>query len=100
MQLCMAGLKEVDRHVANGEILGVSLLMEDVLTMGHQDKAVLMANSDDEIDNDDDDLRGKAPSISGRGTPSTRPSSSLTKGSRPSSAMSVFMGKTGKGAIF
>lgn len=37
IQLCLAGLKDVDRHVANGEILGVSLLMEDVLQTGYQD---------------------------------------------------------------
>ncbi|KAL8592207.1 hypothetical protein ACOMHN_030882 [Nucella lapillus] len=35
IQLCLAGLREVDRHVANGEILGVTLLMEDVLQMGY-----------------------------------------------------------------
>ncbi|CAL1545735.1 unnamed protein product [Lymnaea stagnalis] len=33
--LCLSGLNEVDRHVANGEILGVSLLMEDVLETGY-----------------------------------------------------------------
>ncbi|XP_061178732.1 uncharacterized protein LOC133187394 [Saccostrea echinata] len=37
IQLCLSGLKDVDRHVANGEILGVSLLMEDVLQTGYQD---------------------------------------------------------------
>ncbi|XP_076118208.1 uncharacterized protein LOC143085614 isoform X2 [Mytilus galloprovincialis] len=37
IQLCLAGLNEVDRHVANGEILGVTLLMEDVLQTGHQE---------------------------------------------------------------
>ncbi|XP_012939634.1 uncharacterized protein LOC101845475 [Aplysia californica] len=34
VSLCLAGLKDVDRHVANGEILGVTLLMEDVLQTG------------------------------------------------------------------
>lgn len=34
MQLCLAGLRDVDRHVVNGEILGVSLLLEDVLQNG------------------------------------------------------------------
>ena len=38
------------RHVANGEILVVSLLMEDVLLSGEQDQAIYMANSDDEDD--------------------------------------------------
>nr|KAI8733110.1 hypothetical protein BgiMline_029055 [Biomphalaria glabrata] len=34
IMLCLAGLTDVERHVANGEILGVSLLMEDVLQSG------------------------------------------------------------------
>ena len=29
------------RHVAHGEILGVSLLMEDVLLSGHQDASLM-----------------------------------------------------------
>ncbi|KAL5014657.1 hypothetical protein ScPMuIL_008927 [Solemya velum] len=37
IQVCLAGLRDVDRHVANGEILGVTLLMEDVLQTGYQD---------------------------------------------------------------
>ncbi|KAJ8301243.1 hypothetical protein KUTeg_020230 [Tegillarca granosa] len=37
IQLCLAGLKDVDRHVANGEILGVTLLMEDVLQSGYME---------------------------------------------------------------
>ncbi|CAH3180891.1 unnamed protein product [Porites lobata] len=37
MQLCLAGLRDVDRHVVNGEILGVSLLLEDVLQNGLPD---------------------------------------------------------------
>ncbi|KAL4226305.1 hypothetical protein ACF0H5_014288 [Mactra antiquata] len=41
IQLCLAGLKDVDRHVANGEILGVTLLMEDVLQTGFQDISLL-----------------------------------------------------------
>ncbi|XP_052781335.1 uncharacterized protein LOC128217918 isoform X2 [Mya arenaria] len=41
IQLCLAGLKDVDRHVANGEILGVTLLMEDVLQTGYQDVSLL-----------------------------------------------------------
>ncbi|KAH9494550.1 hypothetical protein Btru_042420 [Bulinus truncatus] len=34
IMLCLIGLTDVERHVANGEILGVSLLMEDVLQTG------------------------------------------------------------------
>ncbi|XP_071816447.1 coiled-coil domain-containing protein 162-like [Apostichopus japonicus] len=37
MQLCLCELKDVDRHAANGEILGVALLMEDVLQGGQQE---------------------------------------------------------------
>ncbi|KAH3820990.1 hypothetical protein DPMN_122743, partial [Dreissena polymorpha] len=45
IQLCLAGLKDVDRHVANGEILGVTLLMEDVLQTGFQDISLLTEHS-------------------------------------------------------
>ena len=31
------------RHVANGEILGVSLLLEDILQAGHQDSGTFVA---------------------------------------------------------
>ncbi|XP_048579860.1 uncharacterized protein LOC5511107 isoform X2 [Nematostella vectensis] len=47
MQLCLAGLKEVDRHVVNGEILGVSLLLEDVLQAGLPD--MFFSKQEDEI---------------------------------------------------
>ncbi|KAK3588936.1 hypothetical protein CHS0354_023696 [Potamilus streckersoni] len=50
IQLCLAGLKEVDRHVANGEILGVTLLMEDVLQTGFQDVSYLKENQNGEPD--------------------------------------------------
>ncbi|KAK6176827.1 hypothetical protein SNE40_015054 [Patella caerulea] len=49
IQLCLSGLKDVDRHVANGEILGVSLLMEDVLQLGNQDH-LLIEESPLEVD--------------------------------------------------
>ncbi|XP_064633719.1 uncharacterized protein LOC135491668 [Lineus longissimus] len=48
IQLCLSGLKEVDRSVANGEILGVTLLMEDVLNSGYLDTATLSLESEDE----------------------------------------------------
>ncbi|CAG5117025.1 unnamed protein product, partial [Candidula unifasciata] len=34
MNMCVDGLQDTDRHVAGGEVLGVSLLMEDVLQTG------------------------------------------------------------------
>eukprot|EP00794_Sanderia_malayensis_P005905 gene5905-6590_t len=37
MQLCLVGLDDVDRHVVNGEILSLSLLLEDVLMFGCPD---------------------------------------------------------------
>ncbi|XP_076468617.1 uncharacterized protein LOC143299362 isoform X2 [Babylonia areolata] len=46
IQLCLAGLREVDRHVANGEILGVTLLMEDVLQMGYQGARIYSDSKD------------------------------------------------------
>ncbi|ELT87775.1 hypothetical protein CAPTEDRAFT_135567 [Capitella teleta] len=50
MQLCLAALNDVDRHVANGEILGVSLLMEDVLLNGKEDQALYLAcDADEEV---------------------------------------------------
>ncbi|KAJ8047612.1 hypothetical protein HOLleu_06654 [Holothuria leucospilota] len=48
MQLCLCELKEVDRHAANGEILGVALLMEDVLQSGQQEIVMSPDNSDTE----------------------------------------------------
>ncbi|CAB4034072.1 Hypothetical predicted protein, partial [Paramuricea clavata] len=45
MQLCLAGLRDVDRHVVNGEILGVSLQLEDVLQNGLPDD--ILGQSDD-----------------------------------------------------
>ncbi|XP_070558917.1 uncharacterized protein [Ptychodera flava] len=50
MQLCLAGLRDVDRHVANGEILGVSLQMEDVLQTCQPDE--LYTNMDVESDDE------------------------------------------------
>ncbi|XP_071809867.1 uncharacterized protein [Asterias amurensis] len=51
MQLSMSALRDVDRHVAHGEILGVSLLMEDVLQSGQQDISMVPDDSDDEGEN-------------------------------------------------
>ncbi|KAF6040245.1 CCDC162P [Bugula neritina] len=51
LQTCLCGLKDVDRHVANGEILGVSLLLEDILQSGNQDSSTfvaLVSNSENE----------------------------------------------------
>ncbi|XP_072026117.1 uncharacterized protein [Amphiura filiformis] len=62
MQLCLAGLKDVDRHVANGEILGVSLLMEDILQSGYQDLSMV----GDDIDSEDGDGKAPTPKMSRR----------------------------------
>ncbi|XP_077981616.1 uncharacterized protein LOC144436648 [Glandiceps talaboti] len=60
MQLCLAGLKDVDRHVANGEILGVSLLMEDVLQTCQPDELYNMdCESDDESSTDKGNAKTK-----------------------------------------
>jgi hypothetical protein len=32
ISLCLTGLKDIDKNIANGEILGVTLLMEDLLS--------------------------------------------------------------------
>ncbi|ESO99500.1 hypothetical protein LOTGIDRAFT_113246, partial [Lottia gigantea] len=53
IQLCLSGLKDVDRHVANGEILGVSLLMEDVLHLGIQDNIFI----EEPVDSDNQHLK-------------------------------------------
>lgn len=34
MQLCLAGLNDIERQLANGEILGVSVLLQEVLNNG------------------------------------------------------------------
>lgn len=31
LELCLTGLDDVERHIANGEVLGISLLMEDIV---------------------------------------------------------------------
>ncbi len=46
------------RHVANGEILSVSLLMEDVLSLGLQERAMKRALRDAE-DSEDADTDGE-----------------------------------------
>lgn len=53
LQMCLSGLRDVDRHVAHGEILGVSLLFEDVLAAGNQDSSTFVALSLPLPDNDD-----------------------------------------------
>ena len=77
--------------MANGEILGVSLLMEDVLMSGQQDKAVY-----DPTENEDDNVseRGSG-NGGGNGGGSNTPS---VRGSRPASALSVTKKKS-KGKI-
>lgn len=49
------------RHVAHGEILGVSLLMEDVLQSGQQDISMVPDDSDDEGENVKGSGQGKSP---------------------------------------
>ena len=34
MQLCLAGLNDIERQLANGELLGVSVLLQEVLNNG------------------------------------------------------------------
>ncbi|XP_071476027.1 uncharacterized protein [Diadema antillarum] len=89
MQLCLSGLKDVDRHVANGEILGVSLLMEDVLLSGQQD--IVMA-PDDEEDGNEDAASGKASS-----RPRSAASGKSSSHSRPASASDVSIQETKEG---
>ncbi|XP_074645051.1 uncharacterized protein LOC141901606 isoform X2 [Tubulanus polymorphus] len=77
MHICMAGLKDVDKQIAHGEILGVSLLLEDVLNSGTPDSSGLLADSDDE--NADSSLRmvGHAGSRMSLASSYSRRSSSL-----------------------
>ncbi|XP_033105563.1 uncharacterized protein LOC117107864 [Anneissia japonica] len=79
MQLCLASLKDVDRHVSNGEILGVSLLMEDVLQSGQEDISMLA----DDSDSDDNNI------TTPKKAPRSRPRSAIStksETSRPASA--------------
>ena len=79
------------RHVANGEILGVSLLMEDVLMSGRtDDKQLMISNSDvsDEDDGDDDEALSVQPS-------STRASSRLSSCASERTQKSTSRTKTG-----
>ena len=75
------------RHTANGEILGVSLLMEDVLLSGQQDKAIYGASDDEDEDDTVDD--GKSQLISAHASQGSR--------SRPGSGMSTLDGFSQKG---
>ncbi|XP_019634139.1 PREDICTED: uncharacterized protein LOC109477364 [Branchiostoma belcheri] len=59
MQLCLAGLTDVDRAGANGEILGVSLLMEDILVSGSPG-AISMERVEDSDDEGDQSARKAA----------------------------------------
>ncbi|XP_067931806.1 uncharacterized protein [Watersipora subatra] len=82
LQTCLCGLRDVDRHVANGEILGVSLLLEDILQSGNQDSSTFVALA---ITLDDEGkpkkTGGSRPTSSysmvsaGRSTQKTKPSS-------------------------
>ncbi|XP_038054173.1 uncharacterized protein LOC119726519 isoform X2 [Patiria miniata] len=83
MQLSMSALRDVDRHVAHGEILGVSLLMEDVLQSGQQDISMVPDDSDDEADN-------PKPAAGGQGKSPAR--------SRPRSAASAKSGMSRPGS--
>ena len=49
------------RHVANGEILGVSLLMEDVLMSGQQDKAIYTAEQEEDETTETESVKGSRP---------------------------------------
>ncbi|CAF1036407.1 unnamed protein product [Brachionus calyciflorus] len=40
ISMCLAGLKDMEKNVANGEILGVTLLMEDLLNSVNLDETV------------------------------------------------------------
>ncbi|XP_077868441.1 uncharacterized protein LOC100372084 [Saccoglossus kowalevskii] len=57
MQLCMAGLKEVDRDIANGEILGVSLLMEDVLQTCQPDELFNSLEAESDVEDNVDPFK-------------------------------------------
>ncbi|XP_022108314.1 uncharacterized protein LOC110988792 isoform X2 [Acanthaster planci] len=86
MQLSMSALRDVDRHVAHGEILGVSLLMEDVLQSGQQDISMVPDDSDDE----DDNLKATGTAAQGKKSPArSRPrsaASAKSASSRPGSS--------------
>ncbi|CAH1785032.1 unnamed protein product [Owenia fusiformis] len=77
LQMCLAGTKEVDRHVANGEILGVTLLMEDVLQSGNPDFVAMGA-----VTNDNEEDEGGSKTLS-----PSRPATRLS--SRAASSMSL-----------
>ncbi|XP_066569838.1 coiled-coil domain containing 162 [Amia ocellicauda] len=71
MQMCLSGLDEHSQNVANGEILGVSLLMEDVLQGSHNriafslqswegDKTSQPADKERIVNGDEEPGRGEA----------------------------------------
>ncbi|KAM7403482.1 hypothetical protein PAMA_004100 [Pampus argenteus] len=52
MQLCLSGLSDRSRLQANAAILGVSLLMEDVLTSGREAEPVRLHGNRDDLPHD------------------------------------------------
>ncbi|XP_028417505.1 uncharacterized protein LOC114541907 [Dendronephthya gigantea] len=66
MQLCLAGLRDVDRHVVNGEILGVSLQLEDVLQNGLPDDILGQADDSSSVTSTSSALRVKDRKLASR----------------------------------
>jgi hypothetical protein len=40
LELCLSGLDDIERHIANGEVLGISLLMEDIIEQEADDDSL------------------------------------------------------------
>ncbi|XP_053377209.1 uncharacterized protein LOC123529723 isoform X3 [Mercenaria mercenaria] len=78
IQMCLAGLKDVDRHVANGEILGVTLLMEDVLQTGFQDISLLT----DHVNGEGDKTKERKPRSASMKSSEKRASATLSSTSK------------------
>ncbi|XP_048257717.1 uncharacterized protein LOC124151794 isoform X2 [Haliotis rufescens] len=92
IQGCLAGLKDVDRHVANGEILGVTLLMEDVLQTGYQDTLLEAAAPEDaDVKSIADTTESRCTSAAGESregkkAAAAQPSKSLSRTQQPMDA--------------
>ena len=53
--VCINCCSFIASHTANGEILGLSLLMEDVLTSGETERALYAASDEDDEPDEEED---------------------------------------------
>ncbi|KAM7376223.1 hypothetical protein PAMP_005966 [Pampus punctatissimus] len=81
MQLCLSGLSDRSRLQANAAILGVSLLMEDVLTSGREAEPVRLHGNRDDLPHDGKPNEGGKSCLEAEEEEKTTPVSDFTDSS-------------------